>query len=88
MEPFCRCGYGQPATDVDHILPRRAGGSDEHGNLQSLAHGHHSRKTALRDGGFGHLPANTLSRLAVDRGARMCVRVQVLPFRSGPADER
>jgi 5-methylcytosine-specific restriction endonuclease McrA len=54
MEPDCACGCGQPATDVDHIVSRAAGGSDDHANLQSLAHGHHSRKTVLHDGGFGH----------------------------------
>lgn len=36
------------ATDVDHIVRRRDGGSDGDGNLQSLCHSHHSRKT--RDG--------------------------------------
>jgi 5-methylcytosine-specific restriction protein A len=54
LEPDCACGCGQVATDVDHIVPRRLGGSDDHANLQSLAHGHHSRKTVLHDGGFGH----------------------------------
>lgn len=33
------------AVSVDHIQPRRAGGSDEHANLQSLCHACHSRKT-------------------------------------------
>ena len=56
MEPDCACGCGQLASDVDHIVPRRLGGSDDHANLQSLAHGHHSRKTVLHDGGFGHFP--------------------------------
>ena len=64
MEPDCACGCGQSATDVDHIVPRAAGGSDDHANLQSLAHGHHSRKTVLADGGFGHLPRKGLSRTA------------------------
>jgi 5-methylcytosine-specific restriction endonuclease McrA len=27
---------GRPATDVDHIWPRRLGGSDHPGNLQAL----------------------------------------------------
>jgi 5-methylcytosine-specific restriction endonuclease McrA len=56
MEPDCACGCEQVATDVDHIVSRVAGGSDDHANLQSLAHGHHSRKTVLHDGGFGHDP--------------------------------
>lgn len=42
--PLCvQCGA--PATDVDHILPRRQGGSDEKENLQALCHGCHAKKT-------------------------------------------
>lgn len=37
---------GQPATDVDHILPKRRGGTDDRSNLQTLCHACHSRKTA------------------------------------------
>ncbi len=33
------------ATDVDHIIKRRDGGSDASGNLQSLCHSCHSKKT-------------------------------------------
>jgi 5-methylcytosine-specific restriction protein A len=62
MEPDCACGCGQVATDVDHIVSRVAGGSDDHANLQSLAHGHHSRKTVLHDGGFGQVPRKGLRR--------------------------
>ena len=47
--PLCieceRLGYTTPATDVDHIRPRSAGGSDEESNLQALCHQHHSAKT-------------------------------------------
>mgnify|MGYP002391206157 FL=1 len=34
------------ATDVDHINPRRAGGSDDENNLQALCHSCHSVKTS------------------------------------------
>ena len=57
VEPYCvRCrqlGQLVEATDVDHIVSRRRGGSDEHSNLQSLCHSCHSRKTAKHDGGGG-----------------------------------
>lgn len=35
-----------PATDVDHIVPKRDGGRDAWDNLQALCHSCHSRKTA------------------------------------------
>ena len=50
----CVPGCNRPATDVDHIVPRRRGGSDEDANLQPLCHAHHSAKTAREDGGYGH----------------------------------
>lgn len=34
------------ATDVDHVVARRNGGSDDESNLQALCHACHSRKTA------------------------------------------
>lgn len=37
----------EPATDVDHIVPIRAGGTHDPSNLQSLCHSHHSTKTGL-----------------------------------------
>ena len=56
--PYCRIcedeGKQERATDVDHIVPRRKGGTDEPSNLQSLCKHHHSTKTAILDGGFGH----------------------------------
>lgn len=53
QEPFCvECG--RAGSHVDHILPRRQGGTDDHGNLQTLCSSCHSHKTASQDGGFGH----------------------------------
>jgi 5-methylcytosine-specific restriction protein A len=51
--PLCvKCG--RIATDVDHIIPRVRGGTDDEDNLQSLCHACHSRKTAVEDGAFGN----------------------------------
>ena len=51
LEPVCQYSVGADrcharATDVDHVIPRAAGGSDERTNLQSLCHSHHSMKTS------------------------------------------
>lgn len=56
--PFCaRCeadGVLAPATQIDHKVPLRAGGGRfDESNLEALCASHHSRKTALHDGGFG-----------------------------------
>lgn len=56
-EPLCaRCreeGWVVAATDVDHIVPRRQGGSDSFDNFESLCHSHHSEKTARESGWAG-----------------------------------
>ncbi|HFD40865.1 MAG TPA: HNH endonuclease [Anaerolineae bacterium] len=54
--PLCEDPFGvhggmpPAATEVDHIEPRRQGGSDDFSNLQALCHRCHSRKTALELG--------------------------------------
>lgn len=53
VQPDCvQCGG--LGSHVDHITPRRQGGGDDAGNLQTLCARCHSRKTATSDGGFGH----------------------------------
>lgn len=53
--PFCAIpGCGRPATDLDHIVPRAEGGTDDPDNLQPLCKACHSRKTAAEDKGFGN----------------------------------
>ena len=58
--PYCsECGA--PATDVDHIVPLRKGGTNEWANLQSFCHRHHSAKTmreSVRAGGSQSLGEN------------------------------
>jgi 5-methylcytosine-specific restriction enzyme A len=41
---------GRPATDVDHIVRRRAGGTDDSANLRSLCSSCHHTRTSS-DGG-------------------------------------
>ena len=43
-------GCTQAATDVDHVVPKRAGGTDDMDNLQGFCHACHSAKTAREDG--------------------------------------
>ena len=45
MAPGCT----ERATEVDHIVPLRQGGTSEADNLQTLCKRHHSRKTARYD---------------------------------------
>ena len=53
-DPFCKAeGCNEPSTDVDHIVPRRGGGTDDPSNLQGMCETCHSRKTAIEDGRWG-----------------------------------
>ena len=59
QQPLCEDPFGvhgdEPpvATEVDHIVPRSAGGTDAWENLQALCKSCHSRKTASEDGRWG-----------------------------------
>ena len=45
-----RQGRVTPARDVDHIIPKAKGGTDDLTNLQSLCVPHHQEKTAKDEG--------------------------------------
>lgn len=75
LQPFCVDPFGhhavdgrfEVATEVDHIVPRRAGGKDVIENLQSLCITCHSRKTARFDGGFGRMVSSGESAQSTTR---------------------
>lgn len=50
--PNCSCGA--IATEVDHIVSLRSGGSNEWSNLQPMCKPCHARKTVEVDGALGH----------------------------------
>ncbi len=54
-DPVCRdeSGCSEPSTDVDHVISRAHGGSNNPSNLQGLCHSHHSSKTAREDSRWG-----------------------------------
>lgn len=49
--PQCACG--EPATEVDHILALRKGGTNAWSNLQPMCKPCHARKTVEVDGALG-----------------------------------
>ena len=50
VDPYQVHAIPEKATDVDHIISKRDGGTDDESNLQTLCHACHSRKTARSDG--------------------------------------
>lgn len=55
-DPFSRHKDRVVASEVvDHIVPRRRGGTDDASNLQALCYRCHSTKTAKYEGGFGNM---------------------------------
>lgn len=54
--PLCEVpGWGRPAQHVDHRVPIKAdGGRLDPLNAWALCASCHSRKTSIRDGGFGN----------------------------------
>jgi 5-methylcytosine-specific restriction protein A len=80
---------GEPATNVDHIIPLAKGGTNASSNLQSMCHSCHSRKTAKHDGGFGNArPGQTRKpnpqfeareRNTQNRGSTVCIRIVGAP---------
>ncbi len=71
----CCCYCGAVGTDVDHIVPRRCGGTDDADNLQTLCHSCHSRKTVTHDGGTGRgrqISGNPTLKTAAQRRANFC----------------
>ena len=57
--PICEACLMERSTQVDHITPHRGDPAlfRDPGNLRALCHSCHSRKTAMRDGGFGNAPS-------------------------------
>jgi 5-methylcytosine-specific restriction protein A len=49
--PCQKRGKFTPATEVDHIIPKAKGGSDDHDNLQSICTQCHNEKTIKENGG-------------------------------------
>jgi 5-methylcytosine-specific restriction protein A len=52
-DPWCTdCGQ-EKSTEVDHVVPKSEGGTDDPRNLRGMCKSCHSRKTALQDGRWG-----------------------------------
>ena len=52
-DPVCRRCHRNPSTEVDHIVAKKDGGTNDEQNLQGLCKPCHSQKTALEDKRWG-----------------------------------
>lgn len=57
-DPICVICHAELSTEVDHIIPKAAGGEDTETNTQGVCSPCHARKTVLHDGGFGNQKRN------------------------------
>lgn len=51
-DPICRICNRRRSKQVDHIIARREGGSEDDHNLRGLCRSCHARKTVADDGGY------------------------------------
>ena len=63
-QPCLAAGRKTIATEVDHVLPKAKGGTDEASNLQSICHDCHKAKTQADAGNGKH-------RAAFDKAGRV-----------------
>ena len=49
-QPCLATGRATPATQVDHIIPKASGGTDDLDNLQSICAEHHAKQPKPKDG--------------------------------------
>ena len=54
LEEHPRCACGAPATEVDHVISLRRGGTNAPANLRAMCKPCHARKTVAVDGALGH----------------------------------
>lgn len=50
-QPCLRAGRVTPATEVDHVMPKAKGGTDDMANLAAICHKCHAEKTIRENGG-------------------------------------
>ncbi len=68
-EPLCRRCRRADSVLTDHIVPKRAGGTDARSNLQALCKACHDEKTLQEDGRFRGAPSSKVVVVAGPPGA-------------------